>query len=116
MARKTRDLRGGEHPSALAASVMNVHIVLEDKGKISNLRREVPVRLKEKCDHCGAEAIVYKVDFAYEINGKTVYVEAKGIKTPSYKKRERLWRQNPPGRLEVWMGSHKNPRCVEVIE
>lgn len=122
-ARKTKDKRGVECPSWLHAEVSNRHIDLEDEGKIYNYRREVAIRLTPKCEHCGAKPLVYTVDFVYEVKeayedylkDETVYVEPKGAKTPSYRKRERQWRKTGPGRLEVWAGRYRKGQCEPYI-
>ncbi len=123
-ARKTLDKRGVECPSWLHAVVSNFHIDLEDAGKIENYRREVPIELKEKCNYCGTSAMVYKVDFVYEVvepirdykKGETVYVEPKGAKDKSFLRRERRWRKVGPGRLELWAGNYRSGACIPYLK
>jgi hypothetical protein len=122
-ARRTKDKRGIECPSWLHAEVSNFHIDLEDAGDIKDYRREVAVRLTEKCKECGARAMVYKVDFVYEVVkprdgysvGETVYVEPKGVRDASFKRRERRWRKKGPGRLEIWFGMYHSGMCMPYL-
>lgn len=108
----------GSFPSKLESAVYQLLLYREKAGEIRNIRRQVPVRLREKCDHCGSGSVVFKVDFSFEdvSTGQTVFCEAKGCKTASYMIRERIWRKNPPGRLEIWGGSYRKPGLIETLE
>lgn len=103
--------------SKLEAAVYSLLKLRQAAGEILGIKMQTALTLKEKCNACGAGAIVFKVDFsAVEVKtGKTFYIEAKGVRVASYVKRERLFRKNPPGRLEVWGGSYRSPRLLEVI-
>lgn len=107
---------GISFPSRLEASVYAQLKRLEMAGQITNLRSQVPVRLKDKCRECGDGPLDFTVDFSYEENGKTVFVEAKGVRVSSYVRREKAWAKNPPGRLEVWGGNWRRPKLMKVIE
>ena len=99
----------------------SVYVMLRDQvklGLITNLELQDTVTLKEACKHCGAKSKKWKVDFSY-VDSKTsekVYVEAKGNEGAKFKQDKRLWKQNPPAKLEIWKGSAARPKLVEIIE
>jgi hypothetical protein len=103
--------------SLLEASVYRLLQQRQATGEITNVRCQVPVRIKDKCDACGAKSINLKVDFAFEVvaTGETVYCEAKGHRTNDYVKKERAWEENPPGKLEVWGGAWRKPKYLRTI-
>jgi hypothetical protein len=43
------------------------------------------------------------------------FVEAKGYETPEWLIKLKLWRAGGPGKLEIWRGSHGNPRITEIV-
>jgi hypothetical protein len=96
------------YPSKLEKNVGDRLKLLEKAGKISNLRRQQSVRLGTKFWRC---------DFCYEENGETVFAEAKGYDGlghwPWIKE---MWKLVGPGRLEIWMGTWKNPYRSEILE
>ena len=57
-------------------------------GIISNLREQVPYELipaqKNEYGKVIERAVVYKADFVYDENGKTVVEDTKGIRTKEY--------------------------------
>jgi hypothetical protein len=115
----TKVFVGGESfPSKLEYALWNVLKTRELAGEIKDIKRQVNVRLKEKCEACGDGPVDFSVDFSFtDVNsGATQYAEAKGVRVSSYIKREKLWVKNPPGRLEVWGGSYKRPKLLKVIE
>lgn len=59
--------------------------------------------------------IAWKVDFSCSVNGKTVYVEAKGIETNDYKLKLKLWKKNPPAELIIYKGHYSKPFIAERI-
>ena len=65
-------------------------LVLKEKAReISNLRTQVPFTLINKSKY-GTE-IKYIADFVYEKNGELVVVDTKGVLTPVYKLKSRLF-------------------------
>jgi hypothetical protein len=48
--------------------------------------------------------------------GAIFWVEAKGFANDRWPIKKKLWKFYGPGRLEIWMGSHLNPRLSEIIE
>jgi hypothetical protein len=101
--------------SKLERAVRQLLEIREKAGEIQNLRRQVTVVLQ---DGPRSQRIAWKVDFAWDNpkTGATEYAEAKGFETELYKIKLKLFRGNPAGRLEIWKGTWRDPRCVEVIE
>ena len=83
-------------------------------GLIRTIKRQQTVLLE---DLKTGERRRWKVDFSFVdiATGETNYVEAKGYETNDYLRKRNMWRKNPPARLEIWKGSHRSPRVVEVI-
>lgn len=67
---------------------------LEKAGAITNLRCQVAV-------HLTLARIKYIVDFAYDENGETIYAEWKGMETPEFLLKKRLWKFYGPGKLVI---------------
>lgn len=77
--------------------------LLEKKGEISELQRQLPFRIgilyyKPKCfiyvNHdCFKSEIVYKADFTYIENKKLVVEDTKGYHTREYKKKKMLMKK-----------------------
>ncbi len=104
-------------PSQLEASVFKKLKEQEALGFISDIKLQASVRLKDKCEHCGSAAVTWKVDFRFiDENGKERYAEAKGAETPDFKKRKKLWKTLGPAPLEIWKGSWRYPKVVEIVE
>lgn len=101
--------------SKLEASVYEHYWLAEQDGIISDLTCQHTVILQ---DGTAKERITLKVDFSWinEENGNREYGEAKGFETPEWRLKLKLWRKNPPGRLEIWKGSHKSNFLAEVVE
>lgn len=62
--------------------------LLEETGNISNLRLQVPFRLEV----LGILICKLVVDFTYTENGKVVAEDAKGIETPVFRLKAKLFR------------------------
>ena len=104
-------------PSKLEAGVYQLLKLREMAGEIREIKLQQGVTLKEKCPTCGDGPVVFKVDFSAVdcVSGDLFYIEAKGAEVASFLKRKRLWKANPPARLEIWKGSAAYPRLTEVI-
>lgn len=95
-----------------------VHQRLLDRqklGEITDIKRQQAVMLE---DLKNGEKRLWKVDFsAVEVEtGRTVYFEAKGFETNDYVRKRNMWRKNPPSRLEIYKGTWRYPRVVEIID
>ena len=62
--------------------------LLEKAGQITNLRRQVPLRI----DVNGQHICIYKADFQYFEDGKEVTEDSKGVATPEFKLKAKLVR------------------------
>lgn len=81
--------REGKYPSKRQAVTATKLHTLARVGKIRNLREEVNITLVEGRD--GVSGIVWRADFVYDDeNGKTHYLDSKGVRTPTYKLKKRL--------------------------
>jgi len=111
-------VNGITFPSKLEAAVYEILLLREKAGEISDIKCQQAVTVKQKCPTCGDGPTNWKVDFSFVDckTGDTVYCEAKGIQTSDYIKRKRLWKADPPYKLEIFKGSWKYPKLDEVIE
>ena len=68
----------------------------EKAGEISDLKTQPQVYLTKA-------RILFKPDFSFTENGKTVYAEMKGFETAIWRIKRRLWKAGyGPGRLQVF--------------
>lgn len=91
-----------------------VYYKLKDReilGEIKDIKRQQVVRLADG-------AVNWKLDFSFVdvASGRLMYVEAKGFPDASYLIKLRLYKFNPPARLEIWKGTWRRPFLAEVIE
>lgn len=112
---KYRAKRTEGFPSKLEAAVYYKLLEREKVGAIKNIKRQQQVVLQGGPRET---RITWRIDFSFEISdtGELCYAEAKGIENADYKIKLKLFRANPPGRLEIWRGSYKNPKLVEIVE
>ena len=114
---KTTLIDGIAFSSALEGAVYSILKIREKAGELSEIKLQTCVRLIEKCSECGREAMDFKVDFSATLpNGKTLFVEAKGVRTNSYIQREKAWKTKGPGVLEVWGGAWRSPKLLKTID
>lgn len=102
-------------PSKLEAAVFYLLDVRQRAGEISDIKRQQVVVLQ---DGDRSTRITWRVDFSYvdAKTGETVFVEAKGMETGEYKLKLKMWRANPPAKLEIWKGNYNKPILVETID
>jgi hypothetical protein len=112
-ARKTKCALGHNHPSALEASVCQTLQLRQRAGDIKNIKYIATVHL--------AFGVRWKVDFSFEQRLKDdtwvmTWCEAKGFNTADFKIKLKMWREGAgPGPLELWKGSARAPKLVEII-
>jgi hypothetical protein len=108
-ARRTAD----GFPSKLEAAVYKNLLDRERLGEISNIRRQVVVRLLD-----GPKDLIvnWKIDFSFEEKGQTVYAEAKGIETSDFKIKLKLFRKLRIAPIEIWKGTWRYPKMVKRYE
>lgn len=92
---------------------VNQYLLLRQKnGEIKDLKKQVNIHLTKA-------RILYIPDFEFFDlkQNKTVWAEAKGIETPSWRIKRRLWKAGyGPGNLEIYMGSYKSFKLIETLE
>jgi len=85
--------------------------LLQRAKQISNLRLQVPFLLQEGFKKNGKtyQAIKYIADFVYEENGQTIVEDTKGMKTETFKIKQKLFEYKYPElsikiitREEIW--------------
>jgi len=111
-------VNGITFPSKLEAAVFEILLLREKAGEISDIKCQQAVTVKQKCPTCGDGPVKWAVDFSFKdvMTHERIYCEAKGVKVASYIKRLRLWKADPPARLEIWEGSWKYPKLTQVID
>lgn len=85
-------------------------LLRERAGEIKNIRSQVTLRLTDA-------KIGYRCDFVATdcATGLDFGVEAKGFPTEVWNLKKRLYKHYGPFRLEIWTGSHNNPKLTEII-
>lgn len=101
---------GHSHRSKLEGSVCQILQLRAKAGEIEILQVEDHI-------HLSAARIGYVADFKckYVKTGEEFWVEAKGFANDRWPMKKKLYKFYGPGPLEIWVGSHLNPRLDEVI-
>lgn len=88
----------------------DILLLREKAGEIKEIQQQINV-------HLTLAKILYKPDFAYTdcATGETIYVEAKGMDTQTWRIKLRLWKFYGPGTLEIWRGSYNKPFLDETV-
>lgn len=94
--------------SKLEASVYAILKQRQDAGEISDLRCQHTVYLTK------AE-IGWRLDFSFQEAGELAFGEAKGMETPDYILKRRLWKHYGAGKLYIYKGSYQKPKLTETI-
>ena len=100
--------------SKLERAVDDLYVLREKAGEIKDLKRQVTLVLQ---DGPREQRITWRVDFGYVecATEQQCYGEAKGFVDREYKLKLKLFRARPLGKLEIWQGTYRNPKLVEVI-
>src|ERR1035437_3012186 len=101
---------GQSFDSQLEASVHQILLLRERAGEIRNIRSQVTLKLTRA-------GIGYRVDFVATDckTGQDFGIEAKGFPTEVWGIKKRLYKYYGPFFLEIWTGTHMNPRLTETI-
>lgn len=101
--------------SKLEKAVYDVLLDRKEEGEIDDIRCQHTIVLQ---DGPQKVKISVRIDFSYQslVSGNLEYCEAKGMITPTWSLKLKLWRKNPPGRLEIWTGHYLRPKLTEVVE
>jgi len=113
---KYNDLKFRNAPSKLESALGDMLRQREFSGEIKNILTQQTVVLQEGKQN---QRITWRVDYSYvECESEEVCLaEAKGFATDVYKLKLKLYRANPKfKRLEIWGGSYKSLKLIEVIE
>lgn len=100
-------------PSKLESAVHQILLLRERAKELLGIRRQHRIQFP-----CG---VGWKVDFSFTetASGETVFCEAKGVETETYRLKKTMYCKCPiladAGKLEVWKGSHTKPYLDEVI-
>jgi hypothetical protein len=96
--------------SKLEASLYQWLKLREKNGEISDIRSQETVYLTKA-------RIIYKPDFSYTDNKtkERIYAESKGIETPEWRIKRRLWQHYGVGKLEVYKGKYDNFKLSETL-
>lgn len=105
---KRTEIKGRSFSSKLEAAVYMLLKEMESAGHIENLKCQVKIYLTDS-------EIGMIPDFSYEQNGELIYCEAKGVETPEWQIKKKLWRCYGPGKLVIYKGGYKNPKISETI-
>lgn len=97
---KRTEVNGISFASKGEAGLYEMLWALERVKRISGLRVQEKIYLTRA-------RILMKPDFAYEVNGRTEYAEYKGMETPEWKLKRRLWLAYGPGVLHVYKGKNQ---------
>jgi hypothetical protein len=102
---------GRSFGSKLEAGLFDLFVAMEQHGEIRDIVQQVHVHMTEA-------RILYIPDYAaFDIKlGKTVYFEAKGMETPEWRIKRRLWMAGyGPSVLRVFKGSGFRLRLHEEL-
>lgn len=99
------------HRSKLESSVCQILHLRQAAGEIKVLQAEDHVFLTEARIGCVPD---FKCQFV--LTGETFWVEAKGFANDRWPIIKKLWKYYGPGLLEIWGGSHLNPKLMETID
>lgn len=96
--------------SKLEAAVYDILLLRERAGELAEIKTQQHVYLT-------AARIDYIADFSFWCHrtNAQVWCEAKGIETPVWRIKRRLYKHYGPGALEVWQGNYRKPFLKETI-
>jgi hypothetical protein len=87
--------------------------MMERGGKLKNIECQVHVEFRT-FDHGKIKMIpdFRAVDCA---TGEVIYIEAKGLRTPSYVRKEKAWFVGGPATLYVYGGHWQCPKLLKIV-
>lgn len=102
--------KGRSFASKLEAAVYDLLVQRELAGEISDIQQQDTVYLTEA-------RIRYMPDFKFfdKARGEHGWAEAKGLETPIWRLKRKLWPHYGPGRLEVYKGRANSIVLHEVL-
>ncbi len=104
---------GRNWPSKLELAVYELLLMMERGGKLKDIKCQVTVRF-HTYDH---GKIIYIVDFSATDtkDNQIIYIEAKGMETPSFKRKKKAWKVGGPAPLYIYKGSYRYLKLVEIV-
>jgi len=100
---------GHSHRSKLESAVCQLLSLRKRAKEIISFEAESTVKLTRA-------GIRYIADFrCLTPGGDALFVEAKGVETPEWRLKLKLWRFYGPGPLEIWKGTHLRPYLHETV-
>jgi len=103
-------IRTSGFSSKLEAAVHQVLLLRQATGEIKDIKCQQSVLLMG--------VVRWRIDFsAIDCKSeKLFYIEAKGLSDRVFKMKLKLFKHDPPARLEIWRGSYMRPFLSEVVE
>lgn len=117
--RSSKCLSRHNHRSALEAVICDHCEARKQSGEFVSIETEKPILVCGEPGHaCGRHSrVIWIVDFkATNALGGITYIEAKGVKTDSFKVKLRLYQHYWKDPLEIWSGSWQKPYLAQRIE
>lgn len=107
---KKVDHAGYSFASKLEAALFDLLKLRERAGEIAEIQVQDTIRLTK------AE-IIYKPDFRFVVvaTGLPEWAEAKGLETPEWRIKRRLWLAYGPGPLHVYKGAYNRIKHSETL-
>lgn len=107
---KRTEANGRSFPSKLEAAVFSIYEAMQKVGEIYDLKQYSTVHLSEA-------KIAWKIDGSFRIaeTGELEYFEAKGVETPDYLIKLKLYKHYGPAKLSIWKGTAERPRLHETV-
>jgi hypothetical protein len=104
---------GRNWPSKLELAVYETLLLMERGGKLAEIECQVKVRFRT-FDHGLINMIP---DFAAMdlANNEKIYIEAKGFPTQEWRRKKKAWGVGGPGKLYVYTGNWRYPKCTEIV-
>lgn len=94
-ARRT-ELDGISFPSMKEASRYAELVLMEQAGEITDLEVDARTPIRYELSVYGRKVATYRPDFRYRAFGRIILEDVKGMKTPVFKLKERLFRALHP--------------------
>ena len=104
---------GRNWPSKLELSVYEMLLMMERGGKLRDLKCQVTVRF-HTYDFGKTTMIPDFRAFDIPLN-EEIYIEAKGMPTPTWNRKKKAWAIGGPGKLFVYGGNWQRPKLMQVI-
>lgn len=109
-AQRVEHFAGYSFASKLEASVFGLLMLMEKAGELSQIKVQPHVFLTNARIQMIPDFQVFD-----EKLKETVFYEAKGFETDIWRIKKKLWKVYGPGRLRIFKGTFRSPKCTEEI-